>query len=243
MRTLILALSLATFSCPPKPAERVLRVCADPDNLPFSDKAEHGFENRIARMLGDELGARVQYTWRAMNTPFEEQGCDVVIGVPVGPEEGLTTRPYYRSSYVFLTRADRQLYFRSLDDPRLQPLKIGLELDTPLAFALERRGISNVVGFPGAPASLIAAVEQKEVDVGLVWGPMAGAFARGDQSPLRISVINPSGDDQRFSFDVCMGVSKSHPELKAALDRALEHRRADISAILREYGVPLASLQ
>ncbi|MDP3157783.1 MAG: transporter substrate-binding domain-containing protein [Archangium sp.] len=236
MRALLVLLALAMVSCPPGAAQHLLRVCANPDNLPFSDRAERGFENRIAYALGDELGARVQFSWGAS---LEQHSCDVVIGAPAGTD---TTRPYYRSSYVFLTRADRQLYFQSLDDPRLRPLKLGLEDHTPLMQALSRRGWPDSV-LRGSPARLIAAVEHGDVDVGLVWGPIAGAFARGEESTLRISLINPGSEDQLFSFDVCVGVAKGQAALKAALERALDRRRDEIDGILREYGVPLAGLQ
>ena len=236
MRVLVILLALAMVSCPPGSAQRLLRVCANPDNLPFSDRAEHGFENRIAYALGDELGARVQFSWGAS---LEQHGCDVVIGAPAGTD---TTRPYYRSSYVFLTRADRQLYFQSLDDPRLRPLRLGLEDNTPMMQALTRRGWPESV-LRGSPATMIAAVEHGDVDVGLVWGPIAGSFARGEESALRISLINPGSEDQLFSFDVCIGVAKGQAKLKAALERALVRRRDEIDGILREYGVPLAGLQ
>lgn len=223
-------------SCPPSAAQRLLRVCADPDNLPFSDRAEHGFENRIAYALGDELHAQVQFNWGASLT---QRSCDVVIGAKAGTD---TTRPYYRSSYVFITRADRQFYFQSLDDPRLRPLRLGLEDNTPLLDALTRRGWPESL-MHGSPARMIAAVENGEVDVGLVWGPIAGSFARGDESALRISLINPGSEDQQFSIDICVGVQKGQAELKAALERALERRREEIDGILHEYGVPLAGLQ
>lgn len=230
MRALLISLALTSFSCTPQRQQSVLRVCAAPDDLPFSDRLEHGFENRIARVLAAELGARLHYSWG--NTT----DCDVFIGAPANGEL-VTTRPYYRSSYVFLTRADRSLYLRSLDDARLCPLKVGVE-ERPhatLSQALLERGVDHVSRFPSA--RLITAVEKEEIDVGLVWGPVAGAFARGEQSSLRISVITPA-----FSRDVCVGVRAGKAELRDALDRALEQRRDEIDAILREYGVPLTSL-
>ncbi len=235
MRRIVILLALAMVSCPPGSAQRLLRVCADPDNLPFSNRAETGFENRIAHALGDELGARVQFNWGAS---LAQHNCDVVIGAPAGTD---TTRPYYRSSYVFITRADRQLYFQSLDDPRLRPLRLGLEDNTPLMKALTQRGCKTVLH--GSPTKMISAVEHGEVDVGLVWGPLAGAFARGEDSALRISLINSGSEGQVFSSDVCIGMQTGQADLKAALERALERRRNEIDGILREYGVPLAGMQ
>lgn len=235
MRGLLVTSALVLLACQQVRGTRVLRVCAAPDDLPFSDRAEAGFENRIARVLAEELGARVLYTWD------EGANCDVVIGARTGGGFA-TTRPYYRSSFVFLTRADRDLYFRSLDDARLRPLKLGVEAEhqASLRTALSSRGVDDVRTFATA-AGLIAAVEKKELDVALMWGPRAGSCARGDASALRIAVINPGEGDTFLSGDVCVGVREDRAGLREALDHALERRRADIDAILREFGVPLTA--
>lgn len=235
MRGLLVTSVLLLCACQQVRGTRVLSVCAAPDNLPFSDRAEHGFENRIARLLGEELGMRVLYTWGT------GPNCDVVISARAGGGFA-TTRPYYRSSYVFLTRADRDLYFRSLDDARLRPMKLGLEAEAAASFrtALATRGVDDVSTFTTA-ASLIAAVEKKALDVAILWGPRAGSCAHGDASALRISVINPGEGDAFLSGDVCVGVREDKGELREALDHALERRRDDIDSILREFGVPLTA--
>jgi mxaJ protein len=235
MRGLLITSMLVLCACQQVKGTRVLRVCAAPDNFPFSDRAEHGFENRIARVLAEELGARVLYTWGT------GPNCDVVIGTRAGGSFA-TTRPYYRSSYVFLTRADRDQYFRSLDDARLRPLKLGVEAEAAASFraALASRGFGEVSTFTTA-SSLIAAVEKKALDVAILWGPRAGSCAHGDASALRISVINPGEGDAFLTGDVCVGVREDKGELREALDQALERRRDDIDGILREFGVPLTA--
>ncbi|MFL5121229.1 MAG: quinoprotein dehydrogenase-associated putative ABC transporter substrate-binding protein, partial [Microvirga sp.] len=139
---------------------RELRVCADPNNLPFSNDREEGIENRVARIVADELHAELRYTWWAQRRGFvrgtlKAGTCDVWLSVTAGFDPVATTRPYYRSTYVFVTRADSGLDIDSLDDARLQRLRVGVQLvgkdlsDTPPAHALARRGIvRNVVGYP-----------------------------------------------------------------------------------------------
>src|SRR4051812_10916750 len=143
----------------PAQADRILRVAADPNNLPFSNERLEGFENKIVALVARELGATVEYTWHAQRRGFvrqtiKEGNCDLVAGVPKGFDMLLTTRPYYRSTYVAVARASRHLDIRSLDDPRLKQLTIGVQMigddfaNTPPAHALSERGcIQNVRGF------------------------------------------------------------------------------------------------
>ena len=138
---------------------RELRVCADPNNLPFSNQRGEGFENRIAEIVAEELGATVAYTWWAQRRGFVRNtvnagACDLIPGTVFGADGLRTSRPYYRSSYVFLTRADRGPDVESLDDPALRTATIGVQLvgddgsNTPPAHALARRGVvNNVRGF------------------------------------------------------------------------------------------------
>jgi quinoprotein dehydrogenase-associated probable ABC transporter substrate-binding protein len=237
-----------------------LRVCADPNNLPFSNRRQEGFENRIAKLLARDLGARLSYTWWAQRRGFFRNTvkaglCDVVLGVPAGLEMVATTRAYYRSTYVFVYRADRGIDVRSFDDPILRSLRVGVQLagddyaNTPPAHALSRRGIvGNVVGFTlygdyaldNPPARIVEAVARGDVDVAVVWGPLAGYFAPRQHSPLRVVPVSPSIDlpFMPFVFDIAAGVRRGNEELKAAVDDFLERRREEIAAILDEYGVP-----
>lgn len=262
MRALLLLLVIvtavvasATKRAPP------LRVCADPNNMPFSNAAGEGLEDALAKLLADELGAEVETFHRPQRRGFFRETlkagkCDVVLGVPVDLEIVATTRPYYRSSYVIVTRADRGLQIASLDDPKLRELKIAVTLigddgaDSPPAHALARRGIvDNVVGFtvygdyakPNPPIEPIRAVEDGRVDAAIVWGPFAGWAAKSAKAPLSIVPVAPARDGPYpFVFDVGVGVRKGDRALREKLDRALAKRKKDVDALLDRYGVPRA---
>lgn len=242
-----------------------LRVCADPNNLPFSDAAGNGFENGLARLAAAALGRDVAYTWRAQRRGFirgtlKAGRCDVVMGVPAGMEMVETTRPYYRSAYVFVSRAERGLDLSSLADDRLRHLSVGVHLigddgsNTPPADALGRRGIvDNVLGYmiygdyreASPPSRLVEAVEKGEVDVAAVWGPLAGYAARTSPVPLRLTPIADADGfaPLRFRFDIAMGVRKGDTALRRQLDAVIERKRPEIRALLESYGVPLVDAE
>jgi len=241
------------------PPVRTLRVCADPNNLPFSNQRGEGFENRIAELIARDRGAVLSYTWWAQRRGFfrstlGEGRCDVVLGVPTTFERVLATSRYYRSSYVFLSRRDRGLNVRSFDDPVLRTLRVGVQIvgadyaNAPPAHALSRRGIvANVVGFDvygdyareSPPARIVTAVAKGDVDLAVVWGPLAGYFARRQPVPLDITTVAPATDGVLpFAFDISMGVRRGNQALRDELDEVIHRRRADIDAILDDYGVP-----
>jgi mxaJ protein len=249
----------AAVALPAAPAP--LRVCSDPNNLPFSNVKGEGFENRIAELVARESGTTVAYTWWPQRRGFFRHTldaglCDVVMGVPAEFDDALATAPYYRSTYVFVTRADRDLSVRSFDDARLRSMSIGLEMvgedyaNAPPAHALARRGIfGNVVGFsvfadysqPNPPARVIDAVAAGRVDIGLAWGPLAGYFARREPVPLRVTPVSPPFDGPYpFTFAISMAVRKGDAERRRDLDRFIASHREDIERILAEYGVPRA---
>jgi quinoprotein dehydrogenase-associated probable ABC transporter substrate-binding protein len=238
-----------------------LRVCADPNNLPFSDKAQAGFENKLAELVAQALGKTVSYTWRAQRRGFvrntlKAKECDVVMGVPVGYDLVETTQPYYRSTYVFVSRRDRDLDISSLTDERLRHLSIGVHLigddgaNTPPASALGEEGITaNVRGFPiygdyrqaNPPARLIEAVENGEIDIAAAWGPLAGYVARSSPQPLRLA---PIVDGERFAplkfrFAIAMGVRHGDHALRQQLDEVIGQKRAEIRALLESFGTPV----
>src|SRR5919108_1140855 len=241
-------------------AERQLRVCADPNNLPFSNQRLEGFENRIAELIARELHATVQYTWWAQRRGFirntlKAGACDVVLGVPHDFELTLTTRPYYRSTYVFVYRRDKGLTIRSLDDPLLRQVKVGVQLigddyaNTPPAHALaQRQIINNVVGYTvygdyaqdNPAARIIAAVAAEEGDVAIVWGPFAGYFATRQAVPLEVIPVSPPLDPPalRFVYDISMGVRRGDETFRNELDEVLARKRPEVEAILDAYGVP-----
>jgi mxaJ protein len=242
------------------PAVRELRVCSDPNNLPFSNQRQEGFENKIAELVAKDLHAKVHYTWWAQRRGFVRNTlnageCDVLIGVPSSFERARTTIPYYRSTYVFVTRRDRRLKIRSLDDPVLRKLRIGVQMigddfmNTPPAHALSKRHmIENVRGYsvygdyrqPNPPARVIDAVSSGEVDVAIAWGPLAGYFAQHESVPLEIAPVFPQIDLPflPFVFDISMGVRRGEDTLRDELDTVIGRRRKEIDAILDRYGVP-----
>lgn len=237
-----------------------LTVCADPNNLPFSNSAEAGFENRIAALVAKELGRPIVYVWWAQRRGYvrntlNEQKCDLWPGVAAGVEMVATTRPYYRSSYVFVTRRDRPLAGLTLDDPRLKRLTIGVQLigndamNTPPSHAMAVRGLTgNIRGYmiygdyqqPNPPSAIVEAVAKGEVDVALVWGPLAGYFAKQSAVPLRLEKVTPWLDQAQWpmTYDISMGVRRDQPELKDKVETILEKDASEIAAILRDYGIP-----
>ena len=253
------AIATATAQPITRPAG-VLRVCADPNNLPFSNERGEGFENKIADLLAHDLNERVEYTWWAQRRGFFRNTlkaglCDVVIGVPAGFEMALTTKPYYRSTYVFLSRKDRHLNVTSFDDPSLKTLRIGVQIigddqsNAPPAHALSRRNIiDNVKGFtlygdyrqPDPPARIVDAVAKGDVDLAIVWGPLAGYFAKQSRVPLEVVPVSPQIDQPflPFVFDISMGVRRGDQELRDQVEQILEKRRDDINRILADYRVP-----
>ncbi len=233
-----------------------LRVCAEPDNLPYSRTDRSGFENHIAQLLADDLRLPLQYEWLPDRRGFvrktiDANACDLIVGVPVGDERVLTTRPYYRSSYVFVQRAANARALESFDDTRLPALRIGVQLvghdlaATPPGYALARHGaVRNVVGFTvfgdGPPAErMVAAVARGELDAALVWGPQAGYFAARAAPALEITPAAPPADlELPFAFSIAMGVRKGDRAMKAQLDDFLQRRAAEIGRILDDYAVP-----
>jgi len=241
-------------------ATDALRVCADPNNLPFSNARGEGFENRIAELIARDLGKRVEYTWWAQRRGFVRNtlnagNCDLIVGVPEGYGMLRTTRPYYRSTYVFVTRRDRRLSISSLDDPALRALRVGVHLigddyaNSPAVYSLARRGMTtNVVGYtvygdysmPNPPARLIEAVENKDVDVAVAWGPLAGYFARTSHVPLDLRPVTPPRDGaMSYIFDIALGVRRRDSTDRALMDREIVRLQPRIDSILTSYGVPL----
>ena len=243
-------------------AARELRVCADPNSMPYSNDREEGFENRIASLLADEMDASLSYVWWPQRRGFvrntlREGICDVVIGLPSSMEMALPTRPYYRSTYVFLTRADRGIEISGLDDPILHDLRIGLHLigddysNSPAAASLARRGmVENLIGYsvygdygqPNPPARLVSAVAEGEIDVAVVWGPIAGYFSSLDSVPMEMTPVTPQVDLPfiPFVYDISVAVERSDTTLMEEVEVALASRGPEIRAILEEYRVPLA---
>ena len=242
-----------------------LRVCADPNNLPFSNNRREGFENKLAEMVAADAGKTVEYTWWAQRRGFVRHTlaageCDVVMGVPAGLDRVETTRPYYRSTYVFVAPRRRHLALRSFDDLRLHELKIGVQMigddfaNTPPAHALSARGhVQNIVGYsvvadysqPNPPARIVEAVARGDIDAAVVWGPLAGYFATRQPVPLEITPVSPQADspERPFVFDISMAVRRGDDARRSALDAFIAQHRAAIAGLLDRYGVPRLPLK
>ena len=240
---------------------RELRVCADPNNLPFSNRQLDGFENKIAQLVANELHATVRYTWMPQRRGFIRRTlkaglCDLVIGVPANYDMVLATTPYYRSSYVFVYPKSRAVPLRSFDDPVLRDLRIGLHeagedgANQPPAHALARRGIvSHIVPYAmwdadsvaNPPGRVIDAVAAGEIDTAIVWGPFGGYFAQRQKTALEVVAVEPDAGSPAlpFVYDISMGVRPGEDAFKQELEDIIDRRRSEIHGILLRFGVPL----
>ncbi len=270
--SVLIALAAGALSFSHAPAEaagaRTLRVCADPNNLPFSNRKREGFENKLLEMIAADLGETVSYTWWAqrrgnVRRTVKAGRCDVIPGVAAGIEMLDTTRPYYRSTYVLVSRAEDG-GVSSLKDEKLRKVRVGVQLigddgfNTPPAHALAQEGIvQNVRGYTvygdygkdNPSTNILKAVSRGEVDVAAVWGPLAGYFASSDFASSDMAgklEVKPISDPQDFpnfplQFDIAMGVRRGNEALKAELNTVLERRQTEITKLLQSYGVPLVT--
>ncbi len=260
--SLISGFAVSAPDTPPAVAtERVLTVCADPNNMPFSNKAQEGFENKIVSRIAVDMHATINYVWGAQRRGYarntlNEAQCDLWPGVASGIERMATTAPYYRSTYVFVTRADRPLSGLTLSDPRLRTLKVGVQMigndgtNTPPAHALASRGITgNVRGYmlygnyesQNPPAAIIDAVTKGDVDIAVVWGPLAGYFSKAAATPLRLENVTPAIDNAIWpmTYDICVGLRRQNIPLRTEIEAILAREAPWIDALLRGYGVPV----
>jgi quinoprotein dehydrogenase-associated probable ABC transporter substrate-binding protein len=234
-----------------------LRVCADPANLPFSNQAGEGFENKIAELLAAELGVPVRYAWYPQATGFVRQTlmarkCDLVIGISLGFELLQNTNPYYRSSYALVYRADSGLSATSLDDPGLKALRLGVVAGTPPSSLLAKYGLLGRVRpyqlvadtrFDQPAKQMIDDVAAGEVDVGVVWGPIAGYHAKNHNPKLLVVPLRTEPGEIRMDYRITMGVRFNEPNWKREINDLIKNKQPEINVILSEYGVPLLDNQ
>ena len=239
-----------------------LRVCADPDYLPYSNRAGAGFENRIAQAVAKSLGESVEYTWASyrghggfsqfLSETLDAGKCDVVISIPFGSREELTTRPYYTSSYVFVFKKSANYNITSMDSPVLQKLKIGFEQDTPPEDGLKLRGlIKDAVSFDiggqpnQSPAAMLDAVENGKVDVMITWEPAIGFFLKRHPDLEIVAVPNGRipGGSELYAFPMAMGVRQNDEALKNRLDAVIAKEHGHLQSILNNFGVKLYTPQ
>jgi quinoprotein dehydrogenase-associated probable ABC transporter substrate-binding protein/PQQ-dependent catabolism-associated CXXCW motif protein len=230
-----------------------LRVCADPNHLPFSNQAGEGFENKIAELLAEDLGVDLAYTWHPQVIGFVRntlgaRACDLVMGITTTSEVMQNTNPYYRSSYVLVQRADAGTKVTSLGDPKLADLRIGAVAQTPPVDVLAQRALlKNVRPYqlmvdtryddPGR--QMVEDVAAGEIDVGVLWGPIAGYWAKRQSVPMAVVPIIDENPGVRLDFRITMGLRRNEPQWKGILNAFLAEHKAEIQELLLEYAVPL----
>lgn len=235
-----------------------LRVCADPDYMPFSNKQGEGFENKIAVVVSKVLGTKLQYYWSSYrgNGGFNEflartldaDKCDVVINIPYGSQEEQTTDPYYASSYVFVFKRAKGYDVENMDSAILRKVKIGFEEGTPPQDALKIRDlIFDAEAFHvgddegSSPASMLQAVQDGRVDVMITWEPAVGWFIKNypDLRVVRVPNTRAMGSPEQYMFSMAMGVRKSDEALCAKLNRVIATHKTDLQDVLNQYDVKL----
>jgi quinoprotein dehydrogenase-associated probable ABC transporter substrate-binding protein len=234
---------------------KTLRVCADPNNLPFSNDKGEGFENRIAEFLAKKLGKDLAYTFYPGATGFVRNTlnahlCDVILGMPQGNDLVQTTNPYYRTTYAIVTRVGSELDgLKTLDDPRLKekPRRIGLVANTPPGNVLAMNGLMASVKpyalmvdtrVESSGAAMMHDLEKGEIDVALLWGPIAGYYAKHSSVKLNVTPL-PETPGARMAFRIGFGVRHSDQNWKRELNTLIAQNKIELERILRDYGVPL----
>lgn len=234
-----------------------LRVCADPSSLPFSDEMQRGFENKIADLLAKDLKVPVRYTWYPDSTGFlrntlDARRCDLVMGIVSGADLVLNTNPYYRSSYVIVTRRSDNLDIDHLGDPRLHTLRIGLTAGTPPGDVIVKQGLMGNVRpyalvidsrFDQPGKIMIDDLAKGAIDVAVLWGPIAGYYAKHYHDKLKVTPLIKEAKDARMDFYITMGVRPNEIEWKREINRLIDQNRDGIAAILKDYGVPMLDAQ
>jgi len=255
----VLALALTGPGSSVLSAQRTpLRVCADPDYPPFSTRAGEGFENKIAEAVAKALGQTLQYTWansrgrggfpEFLSLTLDAKKCDVVMGIPYGNREELTTQPYYVSSYVFVFKKSKNYDIKSMDSPVLQRIKIGLEGDTPVEDGVKIRGmltrstVFDVASTSGeSPATMLDALDKGQIDVLITWEPAIGRFLSRYRDLEVVAVPNARtlGAPEQYVFPISMGVRQGDEALKKRLDQVIKDQQSALTAILTQNGVKL----
>jgi len=234
-----------------------LRVCAEPNNLPYSDEKKEGFENKIAELVGGELGLKVDYAWFPQVIGFVRNTlrahlCDLVMGTFAGDEIMQTTNPYYFTTYVMFYRSDKGIAFEGPQDPRLTGLHVGVVAGTPPGDLLVRHDLmSHAKPYPltvdtrseSATHQMVQDVVDGTIDVGFLWGPIAGYYRKHDDLPLTLVPLKDEPGTARMEYHIAMGVRADEPEWRRRINAAILKRQADMTAILRDYGVPLLNEQ
>ena len=233
---------------------KVLRVCADPHNMPFSTDKGEGFENKLAELFAEKLGKRLAYAWFPQATGFVRNTlgahkCDVMMGAPQGDDLVQVTNPYYRSAYALVSKADRGLAgVETLSDARLKDLRIGVVAGTPPATYMVANGLmARAKPYPlvvdtrvdSSAAAMMHDLTTGEIDAGILWGPMAGYYARQAGVPVAVKPLTREGAGPRLTYRIAMGVRHTDQEWKRVLNRLIRENQPAIDKLLLSYGVPL----
>jgi quinoprotein dehydrogenase-associated probable ABC transporter substrate-binding protein len=257
--TLVIArLSPAYPQAPGEILDRTeLHVCADPNNLPFSNEKGEGFENKVAQVIGDELKLPVSYVFFPQVIGFvrntlRARTCDLIMGTAAGDDVVQTTSPYYYSTYVAVYLRDKDFRFTDFDDPRLKTMRIGIISATPPSDLLIRHDLMGNAKpyalmvdtrYDSPTREMVDDIESGEVDIGLLWGPIAGYFAKDAKQPLTMVPVPNEEGTPRMDYHIAMGVRNNEPEWRRRINAAIAKRHSDLTAILRDYGVPLLDEQ
>lgn len=232
----------------------VLRVCSDPANLPFSNEAGQGFENKIAELVADELKLPLEYTWFPQATGFVRQTlfakrCDLIIGFAQGDDLVLNTNHYYRSSYVLVHRTGQGLDgVNTLADDRLKDRRVGIVAGTPPGNIMAMLGLMQKAKpypltvdrrFESPAERMIADIRSGEIDAGILWGPIGGNFARSGGEALTVTPLLRETMGPRMAYRITFGVRNQEDDWKRKLNEIIAKRQGDIDAVLLDFGVPL----
>src|SRR3984885_4112610 len=240
----------------PRASQAALRVCADPGNMPFSNEAGEGLENKIAQVLGQALNTKVEYYFRPTiergltRTTLDADECDLMLDMPVDSERVLTSTPLYRTTFVLAYRSDRGIAIKNLDDPKLKHLKVGVYQTSAIREALaEHDLITNVfIPYLSHDSDMVAQdqsgyqvqeVIDGKLDIAAAWGPFAGYYKAMKHAPLTVQPVNLMEDAVPMEFDMALAVRTSDRDLLVRLEQALHDQRDAIHAILTDFGVPL----
>jgi quinoprotein dehydrogenase-associated probable ABC transporter substrate-binding protein len=233
---------------------KVLRVCADPRNLPFSNEKGEGFENKLAELFAEKLQKKLDYMYFPQATGFVRMTlgahrCDVIIGFPQGDELVQGTNPYYRTAYALVAKPGSGLdEVNTLDDARLKGKHIGIVAGTPPATNMAANGLMmNAKPYPlmidtrfdSSAEAMIGDLMSGTIDAGILWGPMAGFYAKRASPPLHVTPLVKETTGPRLTFRIGMGVRGADQNWKRLLNRLIQENQPAINKILLDFGVPL----
>jgi quinoprotein dehydrogenase-associated probable ABC transporter substrate-binding protein len=233
---------------------KLLRVCADPHNLPFSTDKGEGFENKLAELMAAQLGKGLAYAWYPQAPGFVRNTlaaykCDVLMGIPQGDDLVQVTNPYYRTAYALVVKADSDLKgVDTISDPRLKGKRIGIVAGTPPADNMAVNGLmANAKPYPlvvdtrvdSSAAAMMHDLAAGEIDAGILWGPMAGYYARSAGAEVAVVPLVKEKSGPRLAYYIAMGVRFADQEWKRLLNRKIAENQDAINKLLRSFGVPL----